>query len=86
MPIAAPETITPALVRALKVKAKPTWLAVHVNHARELGRDQRAAIARLADAGIPLLGQTVLLKGVNDTVESLEALMRALVECRIKPY
>ena len=86
MPIAAPETVTPALVRALKVGAKPTYVAVHVNHARELARDQRAAIARLADAGIPLLGQTVLLKGVNDTVESLEALTRALVECRIKPY
>ena len=86
VPIAAPETVTPALVRALKVGAKPTYVAVHVNHARELARDQRAAIARLADAGIPLLGQTVLLKGVNDTVESLEALTRALVECRIKPY
>jgi len=86
MPIAAPEAITPALVRALKVRAKPTYVAVHVNHARELGRDQRAAIARLADAGIPLLGQTVLLKGVNDTVETLEGLLRALVECRVKPY
>jgi len=86
VPIATPETITPALVRALKVKGKPTYVALHVNHARELGPEQRAAIARLADAGIPLLGQTVLLKGVNDTVESLEALMRALVACRIKPY
>jgi len=86
VPIAAPETITPALVRALKVKAKPTYVAVHVNHPRELAHEQRAAIARLADAGIPLLGQTVLLKGVNDSVETLEALMRALVECRIKPY
>ena len=86
MPVAAPEAITPALVRALKVKGKPTYVAVHVNHARELGRDQRAAIARLADAGIPLLGQAVLLKGVNDTVESLEALMRTLVECRVRPY
>ncbi|HEY5281129.1 MAG TPA: lysine-2,3-aminomutase-like protein [Pseudolabrys sp.] len=86
MPVAAPQTITPALVRALKVKTKPTYVALHVNHSCELGRDQRNAIARLADAGIPLLGQTVLLKGVNDTVEALESLMRALVECRIKPY
>jgi lysine 2,3-aminomutase len=86
VPIAAPQTITPALVRALKVKAKSTWIAVHVNHPRELGPEQRAAIARLADAGLPLVSQTVLLKGVNDRVETLEALMRALVECRIKPY
>lgn len=86
VPIAAPETITQALVRALKVKAKPTWVAVHVNHPRELGPGQRAAIARLADAGLPLVSQTVLLKGVNDSVETLEALMRALVACRIKPY
>ena len=86
VPIAAPETITPALVRALKVKGKPTWVAVHVNHAGELGREQRTAIARLADAGLPLVSQTVLLKGVNDSVETLEALMRALVECGIKPY
>jgi lysine 2,3-aminomutase len=86
VPIAAPETITPALVRALKVKGKPTWVAVHVNHPRELGPDQRAAIARLADAGLPLVSQTVLLKGVNDSVEVLEALMRALGACRIKPY
>lgn len=86
VPVAAPETVTPALVRALKVRGKPTWLAVHVNHARELGPEQRAAVARLADAGIPLVSQTVLLKGVNDNVETLEALMRALVACRIKPY
>ena len=86
VPIAAPEAITPALVRALKVKAKPTWIAVHVNHPRELGAEQRAAIARLAEAGLPLVSQTVLLKGVNDNVETLEALMRALVACRIKPY
>ena len=86
VPIAAPETITPALVRALKVKSKPTWIAVHVNHPRELGPEQRAAIARLVGAGLPLISQTVLLKGVNDSVETLEALMRALVACRIKPY
>ena len=72
--------------RRLKVTGKPTYVAVHVNHPRELAREQRAAIARLADAGLPLVSQTVLLKGVNDDVETLEALMRALVECRIKPY
>src|SRR6185437_10658599 len=61
-------------------------VAIHVNHARELSAGARAAIARLADAGIPLLSQTVLLAGVNDSPEAMGELMRALVECRVKPY
>ncbi len=86
VPIADPARVTPDLVRALKAKAKPTYVAVHVNHVRELTAAARTALARLADAGFPLLAQTVLLKGVNDTPAAMEALMRALVECRIKPY
>jgi lysine 2,3-aminomutase len=86
MPVAAPERITGELVRALKLKQKPTYVAVHVNHERELTGAARAALARLADAGLPLLGQTVLLKGVNDTPQALEELMRALVAARVKPY
>jgi lysine 2,3-aminomutase len=86
MPIAEPARITPDMLRALKVKGKSTYVAVHVNHARELSKKARTALARMADAGFPLLGQTVLLRGVNDTPEAMEALMRALVECRIKPY
>jgi len=86
VPIADPARITSDLVRAMKFKGKPTYVAVHVNHARELTPRARAACARLADAGIPLLGQSVLLAGVNDTPEALGELMRALVECRIKPY
>jgi len=86
LPIADPARITPELVRALKIKGKPTYVAVHVNHARELTPQARAAVARMADAGIPLLGQTVLLSGVNDNEDALAELMRALVECRIKPY
>jgi lysine 2,3-aminomutase len=86
MPVAVPDAITPELVRALKVKGKPTYLAVHVNHARELTSDARAALSRLANAGLPLISQSVLLKGVNDTPEALEALFRALVEARVKPY
>ena len=86
VPVAAPERITSELVRALKVRGKPTYVAVHVNHPRELGAEARAALAKLADAGLPLLGQSVLLKGVNDTPEVLESLMRALVEVRVKPY
>lgn len=86
VPIADPARITPELVRAIKLKDKPTYVAVHVNHARELTPKARKAIAALADAGMPLLAQSVLLKGVNDTSEALGELMRALVECRIKPY
>jgi lysine 2,3-aminomutase len=85
MPVADPERITPELVRAIKSR-KATYVAVHVNHARELSNAARDACARLADGGISLLGQSVLLKGVNDDAQTLEALMRAQVEARIKPY
>src|SRR4029077_4498363 len=84
VPVAEPARITPDLVRALKVKGKATYVAVHVNHARELTPRARAACARMVDAGIPLLAQSVLLAGVNDTPEAMGELMRALVECRIK--
>jgi lysine 2,3-aminomutase len=85
MPVAAPERVTPSLVRALRT-GKATFVVLHANHARELGEAARAACARLVDAGVPMLAQAVLLRGVNDSVEALCALMRALVECRIKPY
>jgi len=61
-------------------------VALHANHARELTDEARAACARLVDAGIPMLSQTVLLKGVNDDAETLAALMRAFVGARVKPY
>jgi lysine 2,3-aminomutase len=86
VPVAEPARVTAELVRTLKIKGKPTYVAVHVNHARELTAAARAACARLADAGIPLLGQSVLLAGVNDSPQAMSDLMRALVECRIKPY
>jgi lysine 2,3-aminomutase len=86
MPVAAPARVTADLVRAIKVMGKPTYVALHINHPRELTPAARAACARMADAGISLLAQSVLLKGVNDTPEALGELMRALVECRIKPY
>ncbi|MBW8708617.1 MAG: lysine 2,3-aminomutase, partial [Alphaproteobacteria bacterium] len=74
------------LVAALHAPGATTWVAVHANHAREFSPDARAAIARLVDAGIALVSQSVLLKGVNDNVQSLAALMRAFAENRIKPY
>ncbi len=86
LPVAAPERITAGLVRAMKASGKATYVAVHVNHARELTPEARAALSRMADAGLVLLGQSVLLKDVNDTPEALGDLMRALVECRVKPY
>jgi lysine 2,3-aminomutase len=86
VPIVDPARITPELVRALKVRGKATYVVIHANHTRELTPAARAACGRLADAGIPLLSQSVLLRGVNDDVKTFGALMRALVECRIKPY
>jgi len=86
MPAVAPERITPGLVRALKAPGATTYVVLHVNHPRELTARARTACARLVDAGIPMLSQSVLLRGVNDDPATLTALMRALVECRIKPY
>jgi lysine 2,3-aminomutase len=86
VPVVAPARVTPALVRALKARGKATYVVLHANHARELTAAARAACARLVDAGIPMLSQSVLLRGVNDDAEVLGELMRTLVECRIKPY
>jgi lysine 2,3-aminomutase len=86
VPVVAPERITDTLVDALKAPGKTTWLAIHANHPRELTSEACAALARLVDAGIPLVSQTVLLRGVNDDAETLGALMRAFVEARVKPY
>jgi lysine 2,3-aminomutase len=86
VPVAAPVLITAALVRALKASGKALYVVLHANHARELEGAARKACARLIDAGIPMLSQSVLLRGINDDAETLAALLRALVECRIKPY
>jgi lysine 2,3-aminomutase len=86
VPVVAPERISAALVRALRANKKASYVVLHANHPRELSKRARAACARLIDAGIPMLAQTVLLRGVNDDAQTLAALMRTLVECRIKPY
>ena len=86
VPVVDPGRVTPELVDALKSSGKPVYVAVHANHARELTDEARAACARLVDAGIPLVSQTVLLRGVNDDAETLAQLMRAFLEARIKPY
>jgi lysine 2,3-aminomutase len=86
VPVAEPSRVSAEMVAALKVKGATTWVALHANHARELTAPARAACAALIDAGIPMVSQSVLLRGVNDNAPALEALMRAFVECRIKPY
>jgi lysine 2,3-aminomutase len=86
VPVVAPERITPATVRALRGHGKTSYVALHANHPRELTDAARAACARIIDAGVPMVSQSVLLRGVNDNVETLTALMRAFVEARIKPY
>jgi lysine 2,3-aminomutase len=86
VPVAEPARISGEMIAALMVKGATTWVALHANHARELTDKARAACAALVDAGIPMVSQTVLLRGVNDNAAALEALMRVFVECRIKPY
>jgi len=86
VPVVRPQAVSAALVRALKVRGKATFVVLHANHARELTAGARAACARIVDAGIPMLSQSVLIRGVNDDAATLGALMRSLIENRIKPY
>jgi len=86
VPVVDPDAITSDLVAALKAEGKPTYVVIHANHPRELAAAARAACARIVDAGIPMLSQSVLLRGINDDPRILADLMRAFVESRIKPY
>ncbi|MBN9596772.1 MAG: lysine-2,3-aminomutase-like protein [Afipia sp.] len=86
VPVADPARVTDDVAAALRVHGATTWVAVHANHPREFTVEARDACARIIDAGIPMVSQSVLLRGVNDNPETLEALMRTFVECRIKPY
>ena len=85
VPVVAPERITDAMIAAFDVP-QAVWLVIHTNHASELTEAARAALRRLTRAGIPLLSQTVLLRGVNADADSLETLFRALIRNRVKPY
>lgn len=84
-PITHPRRVTPALVEGLRAR-RPVWVVVHANHARELAPDVDEALARLVDAGLPVLCQTVLLRGVNDHADTLVELFEALVDRGVKPY
>ncbi|NEX44932.1 lysine-2,3-aminomutase-like protein [Rhodobacter sp. ETT8] len=85
VPVVAPDRINASLVEALR-QHPSVWVVVHTNHADEMTPEAAAALSRLADAGVPLLSQTVLLRGVNDSADTLEALFRALLRLRVKPY
>ncbi|SEM67076.1 L-lysine 2,3-aminomutase [Pseudorhodobacter antarcticus] len=85
VPVVAPELITDGVVAAMVGRAA-VFVVIHTNHAQELTDAAGAALARLVNAGVPLLSQTVLLRGVNDSVAVLEALFRALIGLRVKPY
>jgi lysine 2,3-aminomutase len=85
VPVADPSRISPALLTALRTQ-KPLYLAIHANHAREFSPPAASALRALAAAGAVLLGQSVLLRGINDNAAALEALFRAMLRNRIKPY
>jgi lysine 2,3-aminomutase len=85
IPIFLPQRITPELCGVLK-QFHPLFVSVHTNHPRELTTEVRAALGRLADAGIPLGNQSVLLRHVNDDPEVMKALVQKLLMCRVKPY
>lgn len=84
-PITYPQRVTPELVAALAAR-RPVWLVVHCNHPRELAPDVDAGLARLIDAGLPVLNQSVLLRGVNDSAEVLAELCQQLVRRGVFPY
>ena len=86
VPVADPARVTDDMVAALRVEGASTWVALHANHPREFTAVSRDACARMIDAGIPMVSQSVLLRGVNDDAKTLTALMRSFVENRIKPY
>jgi lysine 2,3-aminomutase len=85
IPIFLPQRVTPELCAMLK-KYHPLFLSIHANHPRELTTEVREGLARLADAGIPLGNQSVLLRGVNDDLTVMRALVHKLLMCRVRPY
>ncbi|HOQ42388.1 MAG TPA: KamA family radical SAM protein [Smithellaceae bacterium] len=85
VPTVLPQRITPALVSMLK-KYHPLWMSIHITHPDELTPEMSAACIRLADAGIPLGSQTVLLAGINDSVSTMTRLVHGLLQIRVRPY
>ena len=85
IPVVMPQRITPKLTRILK-KVHPLWMSIHFTHPNELTKETAEACNRLADAGIPLGSQTVLLRGINDDINVMKPLMQGLLKIRVKPY
>lgn len=85
VPVADPERLTAELAAAMDTD-RSMWLVLHANHAREFTPATAAALRRVREVGVPVLGQSVLLRGVNDSAEALEALFRAMIGQRVKPY
>jgi len=85
VPVVLPQRITPGLLNILR-RFHPLWLSIHFTHPDELTPEVAQACGRLADAGIPLGSQTVLLKGVNDCIETMKRLYQGLLKIRVKPY
>ena len=85
VPAVLPMRVTRSLIRVLK-KHHPLWMSIHFTHPSELSPEVTEAVTRLADAGIPLGSQTVLLKDINDSVETLKALYHGLLRRRVRPY
>ena len=84
-PVAEPALVTDALADAMDIAA-PLFVVLHANHARELTAEAVAAVRKIQLRGVPVLGQSVLLAGVNDSEAALADLWRAMLRARIKPY
>jgi lysine 2,3-aminomutase len=85
-PVTLPQRITPELCQVLRGAHPAVWVMTHFNHPKELSPEARAACGRLADHGLPVMNQSVLLRGINDDAETLEELFRGLVGARVRPY
>jgi L-lysine 2,3-aminomutase len=86
VPVASPERITPSLIQGINKIGLTVTMVIHMNHANEMDESVITTIASLVDAGIPIYNQSVLLKGVNDNLESLTTLSEALIQARVTPY
>jgi lysine 2,3-aminomutase len=85
VPIFLPQRITPQLCQML-ARHHPLWISIHTNHPRELTTEVRSGLEMLANHGIPLGNQSVLLRGVNDDAEVMKSLVHKLLMCRVRPY